>query len=322
MKRWMKGIAIAGVTLLFIGTAITALAAAVGNVKREPFNTLTRNHIGSRVLERFDHAFGSGRDYDDDFYDYDDYDEYEAEPDLSEEWLNESDQDFYIAPKEEMKLIGSYRNITKIEIEAERAAVKIVENPELSDEIRVYMKEERYADVETDNDGMNNELSVDYSFAHGKAWPNKATGYTQGIVEVPAGYRFREAELKTKAGYMEAGNIHADELEAKAQAGEVLIGRFMAANAEFEVEAGSVVAAGDFSASLEAKAKAGAITVLLPGSENDYNYYIENAVGNVVIGDTVYSGLSNDKKINSGSGKTVEIDCAAGSAKIEFTGGN
>ena len=31
MRKWMKGIVIAGVTLLFIGTAITALAAAVGN---------------------------------------------------------------------------------------------------------------------------------------------------------------------------------------------------------------------------------------------------------------------------------------------------
>ena len=40
MRKWMKGIVIAGVTLLFIGTAITALAVAVGNVQEKSYNSL------------------------------------------------------------------------------------------------------------------------------------------------------------------------------------------------------------------------------------------------------------------------------------------
>lgn len=141
-------------------------------------------------------------------------------------------------------------------------------------------------------------------------------------MEIPSGYRFREAELKAKAGYMEAGAISADDLEAKVQAGEVRIGSFRASNAELTVEAGSITASGDFETYLETESKAGAVRVFLPGSDRDYNFYLENAVGNVVIGESVYSGLSNDKKINAQSGKTVKIDCAAGSAEIQFTGGN
>ena len=81
------------------------------------------------------------------------------------------------------------------------------------------------------------------------------------------------------------------------------------------VEAGSITASGDFETYLETESKAGAVRVFLPGSDRDYNFYLENAVGNVVIGESVYSGLSNDKKINAQSGKTVKIDCAAGSAR-------
>ena len=246
--------------------------------------------------------------------------DYDSDLEPEEDW--DYSDDFNISEKNEMMLVGSYTNIAKIEIEAERAAVKIVENPELTNEIRVYMKEDRYARIKTENDGPN-ELSVDYSFSYrGSSWSGRITGYTEGIVEIPSGYRFREAELKAKAGYMEAGAISADDLEAKVQAGEVRIGSFRASNAELTVEAGSITASGDFETYLETESKAGAVRVFLPGSDRDYNFYLENAVGNVVIGESVYSGLSNDKKINAQSGKTVKIDCAAGSAEIQFTGGN
>lgn len=150
MRKWMKGIVIAGVTLLFIGTAITALAAAVGNVQEKSYNSLAGYHFNFGVMKSIGNALRPGRvqirDYDSDL-----------EPE--EDW--DYSDDFNISEKNEMMLVGSYTNIAKIEIEAERAAVKIVENPELTNEIRVYMKEDRYARIKTENDGPN-ELSVDY----------------------------------------------------------------------------------------------------------------------------------------------------------------
>ena len=50
MRKWMKGIVIAGVTLLFIGTAITALAAAVGNVQEKSYNSLAGYHFNFGVM--------------------------------------------------------------------------------------------------------------------------------------------------------------------------------------------------------------------------------------------------------------------------------
>lgn len=148
MRKWMKGIVIAGVTLLFIGTAITALAAAVGNVQEKSYNSLAGYHFNFGVMKSIGNALRPGRvqirDYDSDL-----------EPE--EDW--DYSDEFNISEKNEMMLVGSYTNIAKIEIEAERAAVKIVENPELTNEIRVYMKEDRYARIKTENDGPN-ELSV------------------------------------------------------------------------------------------------------------------------------------------------------------------
>ena len=51
MRKWMKGIVIAGVTLLFIGTAITALAAAVGNVQEKSYNSLAGYHFNFGVMK-------------------------------------------------------------------------------------------------------------------------------------------------------------------------------------------------------------------------------------------------------------------------------
>ena len=61
MRKWMKGIVIAGVTLLFIGTAITALAAAVGNVQEKSYNSLAGYHFNFGVMKSIGNALRPGK---------------------------------------------------------------------------------------------------------------------------------------------------------------------------------------------------------------------------------------------------------------------
>lgn len=305
MRKWMKSFAIAGIALLLIGTAVTALAAVVGNVREErlakhweygQFDDGVLEHIED-VLQYYSFRGRNGRlaaGYDED-------------GDLSGDLFDDGAR---ISPKEEMKLAGSFQKIAELEIEAELSAVKIVENSELDDEIRIYLKEEGHARVETEAEGE--ELSVKYM-------GSRRNGHAQGIVEIPAGYQFHKVELKAEAAYIEAAVCNADELDAGVQAGGLRLDRFQAADAELSVEAGSLTARGSVVNYMDVETKAGTLNLTLEGREDEYNYYLENAVGNVVIGDSAYSGLSNDKKMNNGADKAVNIECAAGSVKVQFT---
>lgn len=316
MKEWMKGIAITGIVLLMIGTAITALAAAVGNATQEHgimgnwagrhFDDGLMEHIEDTLRLNSRHKNGgspdSGRYDEEDGYDSDSY------------------GNLSICPKGEMELAGTYKGITKLEVEAQRSAVKIVENPELTDEILVYMKDDTHAIIEIEADDEPGQLSVKYSWPRKKyTWPSMNSGYTQGIIEIPVGYRFREAELETKASFMRAVSMNADELDVSVKAGEMQLDHFMAGKADFSVEAGSITAYGDIEREMEADAKAGAAAIELAGGEKDYNFYLDNAVGSVLLGDSVYSGLSNDTKLSNGSDKNVKIDCSAGTVEVKFS---
>lgn len=319
MKKWMKGIAITGIVLLMIGTAVTALAAAVGTATQERGGMVGNwagQHFDDGLMEhiedtlRFGSRHGSGGSQD--FDQYDEEDSYDSD----------SYGNLSICPKGEMELAGTYKGIMKLEVEAQRSAVKIVENPELTDEIRVYMKHDTHSIIEIEADDEPGQLSVQYSWPSKRhAWPSEDTGYTQGIIEIPVGYRFREAELETKASFMKAGSVNADELDVSVKAGEMQIDRFMAGKADFSVEAGSITAYGDVEREMEADAKAGAVTIELSGGEKDYNFYLDNAVGSVLLGDSVYSGLSNDTKLSNGSDKNVKIDCSAGTVEVRFSDG-
>lgn len=323
MKKWMKGIAITGIVLLLVGTAVTALAAVVGNATQEHgmVGNWAEQHFDDGLMEHIEdtlrfnsrrHRSGRSLTIDSDRYD-----------DGDDGYDSGSYANLNICPKEAMELVGTYKDITKLEVEAERSAVKIVENPELTDEILVYMKSDTYTIIEIESDDEPGQLSVKYSWPSRKyTWPSKDTGYTQGIIEIPAGYRFREAELEAKASYIKAASVYADDLDVSVKAGELQLGSFRAGKADFSVEAGSITAYGDIERQMEAEVKAGAVTLELAGGEKDYNFYIDNAVGNVLIGDAVYSGLSNDTKVNNGSEKNVNIDCSAGSVEVRFSDKN
>lgn len=71
--------------------------------------------------------------------------------------------------------------------------------------------------------------------------------------------------------------------------------------------------------SLDAEIGTGILTMDLQGREKDYNYKVDCAIGKVQIGDREYNGIGREQKVvNPGAIKKIDIECGAGSVYIGF----
>ena len=55
------------------------------------------------------------------------------------------------------------------------------------------------------------------------------------------------------------------------------------------------------------------------GSSSDYDYEVSSQIGEVMIGDESYSGISNKMKIDNNAGRTLKAECGIGSIEVIFT---
>ena len=90
--------------------------------------------------------------------------------------------------------------------------------------------------------------------------------------------------------------------------------------ADIDCGVGSVTGNGCISSELDADVGVGSLEFTLAGTETDYDYAISVGVGEVKCGGSRYSGLGFAKEIDNHAGRTVEIDCGAGSAAVSLTG--
>lgn len=127
-----------------------------------------------------------------------------------------------------------------------------------------------------------------------------------------------EIDLFTGAGSLEVGEITADDLSAEAGAGMLFIQSFSADKVEMNVSAGSLEAEGTIGRNADLECGVGSMNLILHGAETDYDYEIECAVGEIILGDNSYSGLSSERTIRNGGRSVLDIECAMGSVVIDF----
>lgn len=142
-------------------------------------------------------------------------------------------------------------------------------------------------------------------------------------VYYPENYQFRKVEIEVDAGQVILENeIYAGELDVKIGAGEFMNDdRVEAVQADVEVGAGTVEISRFAVKQLDAECGLGSMILSLAGTESDYNYKLECGVGELVIGDDSYSGLSNKKDINNaGASGSITLECGMGNIYIDFEG--
>ena len=155
---------------------------------------------------------------------------------------------------------------------------------------------------------------------------------------LPAGYYYQEMELTVGAGqiwadHLNANKVHlevgagqimvdsvsADELEVSAGAGDIDLKQMTTGFLEADVDAGRLQAIGQVSGDIEGECAVGSLELNLSGFLKDYNYLLDCAAGNIYLdGEKYSSAIGQERKIDHGANRTMDLDCAVGNIRIVF----
>lgn len=158
-------------------------------------------------------------------------------------------------------------------------------------------------------------------------------------IQIPEGTVFDDAELSLGAGKFTIGSLQADDMEINlgagkleadylkadkftctAGAGQILIDKAEFANdVEISVGAGEVILSASIPGDLHAECGMGNMEITIFGStEQEHNYKMECAAGNLTAGSRSVSGLAAEQNIDNGAASDYDLECAMGNLTVRF----
>ena len=154
---------------------------------------------------------------------------------------------------------------------------------------------------------------------------------------VPAGCQLASLSVELGAGQITLENIDAARQDLTVGAGQINIKDMQAENMTVEVGMGELVATdiivdtlnaevgmghmlvkGAINKDANIECAMGSVEVECQGAREDFNYEIDGALGEVVIGNKQYAGVTQEQKINNNASKDMRLECAMGSLVIDF----
>ncbi len=159
------------------------------------------------------------------------------------------------------------------------------------------------------------------------------------ILYLPEGYRFDEVEAELGAGVLYFGSLSADKASLEVGAGEISVDSANVSDLEVSVGAGSasfaqletakldvevglgVFMAGETTLGREADVECsmGSVEMTLAGREQDFNFQLECAMGSIDLGTWSYTGLGQEKDIDNGAARKIDLECSMGYIDVQFT---
>lgn len=294
MRKFMKGCIIAGVTCIFIGGGITAVSASLGGSILDvlPQQAVRWKEELSNVTQE---EFWSNNMF---LYDYNPGD-----------FLDQGEQVYAASGIKELSGV----------ITAGKVVIR--EDDSSGEEITVFCnKDDSYYNIE-EEDG---ELKLN-------SYPGNSGSDTDLLftIHIPKDYRFSSVNINLKHSkkligrpdsgvVLVADALFADEMKLEAKAGLIKISRGNVGELTAETEAGAVEFSGAATGDITAKCQAGAIELQLDGKKEDYNYDVHCKLGAIELGDEEIAVLGSKKKIDNGSGKTMDLDCEVGAIEVDF----
>ena len=127
-----------------------------------------------------------------------------------------------------------------------------------------------------------------------------------------------EASLEAGAGRIVANSPRIKTLDISIGAGSIELTDMEIGRLEAEVGMGEFLADGSLDKSANVNCSMGNVEMIIDGSEEDFNYYLDGAMGNISVGDASFSGFSQEKKIDNKAHKDMEIECSMGNISISF----
>ena len=170
----------------------------------------------------------------------------------------------------------------------------------------------------------------------GKRWG--ISNANEIILYIPQDAYFDNAEIEVGAGMLEFDGLMADsvklevgagqivlkdmqinDLEASVGMGQITLKKMSVETLDAEVGMGEFVAEGSIMGDASVECSMGNVSLKLEGSQEDFNYELSKAVGNVTLGKESSSGFASERYINNNADKTMDIECAMGNVTIKFT---
>lgn len=128
-----------------------------------------------------------------------------------------------------------------------------------------------------------------------------------------------DIKINLGAGDADIGNITADVLSIEGAAGTITVDDSDVREMSLEVGMGNIEASARITGNADINCGMGNVNMQVQGAETDYNYSVECSMGNVVIGNSKYSGINGERTINNGSRSEFDIECGMGNIELYFT---
>lgn len=156
---------------------------------------------------------------------------------------------------------------------------------------------------------------------------------------VPLGTVFQSVDVELGAGVFAIESLDADTVVAEIGAGQLTIeslqannfvcevgaGQAVIENAEFissvalSVGAGELKLTGEIPCDLDAECGMGNVVInVLNSREEDHNFEMDCAAGNLQAGSHSIAGLAGDKTVENGATSTFKLECALGNMTVNF----
>lgn len=177
-------------------------------------------------------------------------------------------------------------------------------------------------------------LHVLATMGAGVSWFDKKS---EVILYLPQGYEFDEVEIDMGAGELEFDELRAKEAALEVGAGRILLNSVEAQELKGEVGAGQIelkdmtvgkldveVGMGEFKArgavnsDAEVECSMGNVELELDGRQEDFNYQLEGAMGSIQLGKESMGGFAQEKSIDNGARKSMQIECSMGNITLRF----
>ena len=155
---------------------------------------------------------------------------------------------------------------------------------------------------------------------------------------IPEGKAFHKMDIELGAGSMKLKNLHADEVSLSVGAGRITVNGIQADSLdasvgmgqmelrEFDTEKldaeigmGELIADGNIRKEAMIECAMGNIEMDIKGSQKDFNYEVEGAMGNISIGRDSYGGFASERTIDNNADKVIDISGSMGNISLEFT---
>ncbi len=124
--------------------------------------------------------------------------------------------------------------------------------------------------------------------------------------------------LTVGAGQITLKNVEAQTLTVEVGMGELIATGMNVDNVNAEVGMGHMLLKGAINQEANIECAMGSVEVECEGTEADFNYDIDGAMGEVKVGNRQYAGVAQEQKINNNASKNMKLECAMGSLVIDF----